>query len=69
MNVETIQKMGELTKSQEELLQIVMNERSVSVSEFPDRVQDMRELIVKGCIKIRIVSYSWGLDFELVPKF
>ena len=53
--METIQKMGPppLTKSQEELLQIVMNSRSVSVSEFPDRVEDMRELIAKGCVKLK----------------
>jgi hypothetical protein len=63
--METIQ-MGPLTKSQEELLQIVMNAHSVSVSEFPDRVEDMRELIAKGCVKLRVVNYPWGLDFELI---
>lgn len=57
-----------LTKSQEELLQIVMNSRSVSVSEFPDRVEDMRELIAKGCVKLRIVAYTWGVDYELIPN-
>jgi hypothetical protein len=66
MNMETIQETVVLTKSQEELLRIVMNARSVFVSEFPDRVQDMRELVAKGFVKIRIVSYPWGLDFELI---
>jgi len=64
--METIQKMGSLTKSQEELLQIVLDSRSVPVSEFPDRVEDMRKLISKGRVKLRVVNYPWGLDFELI---
>jgi len=64
--METIQKIGSLTKSQEELLQIVTDARSVPVSEFADRFEDMRELIAKGCVKLRVVNYPWGLDFELI---
>jgi len=67
--METIHETVALTKSQEELLQFVLNARSVSVSEYPDRIQDMRELIAKGYVKIRIVSYSWGLDFELISPW
>jgi hypothetical protein len=65
--METIQKIRSLSKSQEELLRQVVSRRSVPLSEFPDKVDDMRDLIAKGRLRLRIVAYPWGLDFELIP--
>ena len=64
--METIQELGSLTNGQEELLRIVTDACSVAVSEFPDRIEDMRELIAKGYVKLRVVNYPWGVDFELI---
>ncbi len=55
-----------LTKNQEELLlQIASRKEPVPVSEFPDRVDDIRQLISRGHLRLRIATFPWGAEFEL----
>ena len=55
-----------LTRNQEDLLlQITSRKESVPVSEFPDRVDDIRELISRGFLRLRIATFPWGVEFEL----
>ena len=56
-----------LTKNQEDLLLQIASKKaeSVPVSEFPDRIDDIRQLIARGLLRMRIVAFPWGVEFEL----
>jgi hypothetical protein len=53
-----------LTLEQEDLL-LQIGSRKVSISEVPDRVDVIKELIALGLIRFRIATFSWGSEFEL----
>ena len=67
-NMQTIQKLESLTKSQEELLRRVKDSTPVPISDFSNRVEDIQKLLAKGHLQLKIIVYSWGLDFELAAK-
>jgi hypothetical protein len=55
-----------LTRNQEDLLlEMASRKEPVPISEFPDRVDDIRELISRGFLRLRIAAFPWGAEFEL----
>jgi hypothetical protein len=57
-----------LTRTQTEILEIVSKVGQVLIEEFRDRVDDLRILLARGYLRLRVETNEWGISFELVPN-
>ncbi len=57
----------QLTQSQRGLLEEILAHSPVSIDQVSDRIDDVRRLIARGQITLKIVQCPWGIDFQLVP--
>ncbi len=58
-----------LTLAQEEILRAVALKEHLSVSETADRMQDVQILLAEGFLRLVMVAYPWGVDFEFEPAY
>ncbi len=58
-----------LTQAQEEILRVAALKEHLSVSETADRMQDVQILLTEGYLRLVMVAYPWGVDFEFEPAY
>jgi hypothetical protein len=56
------------TEAQKEILGSVIARGRVSIEELHELVDDVRVLIERGFLRLKIEAYEWGINFELIPN-
>jgi len=54
-----------LTETEEKLLRLVYEKESLPVEEAENLVDNARDLIAQGYLRLKVIFYPWGLNFEL----
>lgn len=53
-----------LTESEEQIL-VKLSGGSVPVGELKEQIEEVRKLIGEGLIRMAIVQYVWGIEFNI----
>jgi hypothetical protein len=55
-----------LTKGQREILELVNQAGEVSIDEFRESIDDLRILLERGHLRLKVEVSEWGMSFDLI---
>ena len=57
-----------LTKAQTEIVGLINKTGQMSIDDFRDRIDDLRILLERGYLQLKVEMNEWGISFELVSN-
>ena len=51
-----------------EIVDLINKTGQMSIDDFRDRIDDLRILLERGYLRLKVEMNEWGISFELVPN-